>query len=66
MGKKGVIPLKLFKALLIIHLDMNSKAAIIARHVNCMYMPQRIYKPHYDYQNFSSLANGVYFIAVTR
>ena len=28
-------------------------------------VPQRFYKPHYDYQNFSSLANGVYFIAVT-
>ena len=29
-------------------------------------LSQRIYKPHYDYQNFSSLANGVYFIAVTK
>ena len=28
--------------------------------------PQRNYKPHYDYQNFSSLANGVYFIAVAK
>ena len=23
-----------------------------------MYMLERIYKPHYDYQNFSQLANG--------
>ena len=29
-------------------------------------MPQRIYKAHYDYQNFSSLANGVYLIAITK
>ena len=28
----------------------------------CLPCPQRIYKPHYDYQNSSSLANGVYFI----
>ena len=28
--------------------------------------PQHIYKPHYDYQNFFSLANGVYLIAVTK
>ena len=39
--------------------------------VNCTFegqqlLLQRIYKSHYDYQNFSSLANGVYFIAVTK
>ena len=29
-------------------------------------VPQRIYTPQYDYQNFFSLANGVYLIAVSK
>ena len=46
-----------------IGLVFYSQPSVIRRTV---LLPQRIYKPHYDYQNFSSLANGVYFIAVTK